>query len=259
MSPSARLKRALVKLLLTLARQLSIALDVSRDSPDDRVKTAYKKVLLRVHPDKPGGSTERTKELTGLMGQWQECQRGRGRPSAKAAPASSTSTAIAPRRPGKRAGYRIHGQATLLTYQKFPDVAHWTLFVQFVQSMQKKWQCKYWTATLETNQDGSPHAHLMVQFTTDRDVSVKDFVFQGISPNASTTDLCGEGFCRKRFQQSVNRGMFYVWADKCGGASFAHDGGIKTGMRADAKTEKPSAQTNSESNASACLICLPIS
>ena len=84
MSPAARLKRALVKLLLAIAREFSIILSINRDSSDAQIKTAYKKVLVRVHPDKPGGSTERTKELTGLWGQWQDSQRVRGRPAAKA-------------------------------------------------------------------------------------------------------------------------------------------------------------------------------
>ena len=56
MSPAARLKRALVKLLLAIAREFSIILSINRDSSDAQIKTAYKKVLVRVHPDKPGGS-----------------------------------------------------------------------------------------------------------------------------------------------------------------------------------------------------------
>ena len=75
------LERALVKLLLAIAREFSIILSINRDSSDAQIKTAYKKVLVRVHPDKPGGSTERTKELTGLWGQWQDSQRVRGRPT----------------------------------------------------------------------------------------------------------------------------------------------------------------------------------
>ena len=63
------MKRALVKLLLAIARELSVAISISRDSLDDHVKKAYKKVLVRVHPDKPGGSTEHTKQLTALWEQ----------------------------------------------------------------------------------------------------------------------------------------------------------------------------------------------
>ena len=233
MSPSARLKRALVKLLLAIARQFLVAISISRESSDSDVKKAYRTVILRVHPDKPGGSTEYTKQLTGLWSEWQESQRGRGRPAAKATAGGSTSTSLASRRPGKRKGFRIQGQAVLLTYQGFPDATQWKAFVEFIRCRQRAWRCKYWSATLETNKDGSPHAHIMIQFTTDRDITLKEFVFQGISPNASTTDLCGEGLCRKRLQQSVDRGMFYVWADKCGGASFAQEveSKLASGMR----------------------------
>ena len=35
-------------------------------------------------------------------------------------------------------------------------------------------------------------------------------------PNASTQDYLGEALCRKKLQQSIDRGMFYVWADKLG-------------------------------------------
>ena len=50
-------KRALVTLLLALARQYNIVLALNRDSKDDVVLTALKKVARKVHPDK-GGSGE---------------------------------------------------------------------------------------------------------------------------------------------------------------------------------------------------------
>ena len=78
MSPSGFLKRARVKLLLAIARQFAIVLSITRDSPDDQVKKAYRKVMLRVHPDKPGGCPERSKELNALWGSWQEAQRAPG-------------------------------------------------------------------------------------------------------------------------------------------------------------------------------------
>ena len=61
-----------------------------------------------------------------------------------------------------------------------------------------------------------PDAHLMLQFTSERDCTVKSFCFEGLRPNAAATDLLGDGFCRKKLQASIDRAMFYVWANKIG-------------------------------------------
>jgi hypothetical protein len=64
----------------------------------------------------------------------------------------------------------------------------------------------------------------MLQFRSALDTrDVVDFKFISSTPNAAATDLCGEGFCRKKMQQSVDRGFFYVWADKIG-TVFGEDG-----------------------------------
>ena len=212
-----------MKLLLAIAREFALTLSVTRDAPDDEVKKAFRKVIVRIHPDKPGGSEEQTKKLNDAWSKWQGSQRARGRPSANAS--SSTHSELGVRRgvrkrPAGNLEYRIRGFAVLLTYQGVPGVAVWVSFVTFVREKVMSWRVKYWSATLETNKDGNAHAHLMLQFASERDTSVKDFAFRGISPNASTNDLCGEGLCRKRPQQSTDRGMFYVWADKVGRASF---------------------------------------
>ena len=47
-------KRALVKVLLTIAAVYSVRLDLTRDSPDDALCKAFKKVALKAHPDKDG-------------------------------------------------------------------------------------------------------------------------------------------------------------------------------------------------------------
>ena len=55
-------KRAFVKVLLALAVHYSLRLGaLSRDSTDEAVLRAYKRVLLRVHPDK-GGTKEKTQD-----------------------------------------------------------------------------------------------------------------------------------------------------------------------------------------------------
>ena len=57
MSPLQLAKRALVTLLLVWGRQYHIALALNRDSSDNLVLAAFKKVARKVHPDK-GGSEE---------------------------------------------------------------------------------------------------------------------------------------------------------------------------------------------------------
>ena len=47
-------KRVFVTLLFTLAVTYGVTLAVTRDSPDSAVQTAYRKLLLKVHPDKGG-------------------------------------------------------------------------------------------------------------------------------------------------------------------------------------------------------------
>ena len=47
-------KRVFDTLLFTLAVTYGVTLAVTRDSPDSAVQTAYRKLLLKVHPDKGG-------------------------------------------------------------------------------------------------------------------------------------------------------------------------------------------------------------
>ena len=47
------------------------------------------------------------------------------------------------------------------------------------------------------------------------------FAFQGVTPNAAPNDLLGEGWNKKKWQESVDRAFFYVWAGKDGTATDA--------------------------------------
>ena len=80
----------------------------------------------------------------------------------------------------------------------------------------RAWRVQYWTATLERNADGKLHAHLMLQFFSEVDCTTQRFFFDGLRPSARPNDLLGEGFAVKRWQTSVDRGHFYVWAGKKG-------------------------------------------
>ena len=75
---------------------------------------------------------------------------------------------------------------------------------------------RHWTATLETNKDGKHHLHLMVEFFKKVDRTAPYFAFEGRCPNARANDLLGEAWCGRRWQASVDRGHFYVYANKKG-------------------------------------------
>ena len=55
-------KRALVTLLKTLAAAYGTVLTLTRDSPDATVRSAYRKVSRKAHPDH-GGDPEHQKTL----------------------------------------------------------------------------------------------------------------------------------------------------------------------------------------------------
>ena len=57
-SPLQLAKRAFVAVLLALAVAHNIAVEVSRDSPDDAVRKAFRKVCVKPHPDKGGSLAE---------------------------------------------------------------------------------------------------------------------------------------------------------------------------------------------------------
>ena len=55
-------KRAFVGVLRSLATAYDVNVDITRDSADAAITRAYKRVLLKVHPDK-GGTEEDAKRL----------------------------------------------------------------------------------------------------------------------------------------------------------------------------------------------------
>ena len=52
-----------------------------------------------------------------------------------------------------------------------------------------------------------PHAYLMLQVASQRVVTLAGSGFEGLRPNGRPNDMCGEGLCRKRLQQSIDRSM----------------------------------------------------
>ena len=217
-------KHALVLLLRSLAVAYGLTLgSLSRDSPDGHVQAAFRRVSLKAHPDK-GGSKRDQERLNSARDVWKAAAQtasGRpqgGRPGKADARGNVGRVADATPQGGyKQAGYRIRGTAVLLTYQGLAGPQVWQEFLAFVSRNLSAWSIQYWTATFEANRGSQKcHAHLMLQFKREMDQTTSAFGFHGVRPNASATDLCGQGLCRKKLQQSIDRGHFYVWADKLG-------------------------------------------
>ena len=215
-------KRALVSLLKLFASAYNIALQLTRDSTDADVRKAYRAVSKKVHPDK-GGKTEDQEKLNLAFGTWEDALKEvagkRGRPSGKAKPASpNPGNAVLAATPSKEErmakGFRVQSVGLLLTYQKFRELAVWERFVAFVGSFLEARGVRYWCATLETNEDGTYHLHAMLQFWKEGNRSTLDFLFEGVAPNGRPNDLLGEGWGGRRYQQSLDRGFFYVFANK---------------------------------------------
>ena len=113
-------------------------------------------------------------------------------------------------------GFRFQGTGAMFTYHGIKDHAQWTRFELFVAQQLSEWQVKHWCATLEATTSGRLHVHLYMQFKYAVERFSSAYLFEGLHPHVTTTDYCGEGLCRKKLQNSIDRGMFYCWADKIG-------------------------------------------
>ena len=57
-SPLQAAKRALVTLLLAVAAAYNVAIAITRESEDEAVKKAFRRVILKAHPDKGGAASD---------------------------------------------------------------------------------------------------------------------------------------------------------------------------------------------------------
>ena len=210
-------KRAFVKALLALAAAVGVAAGVTRESPDPEVLTAGRRVAehLRAGAGAGGGCADeqRVGELEAPRAAWDLAQKTKGTPGR---PASGNA-----RGPDLHSGcYRIQATAAMLTYSGFKDALQWQRFTAAVTDAQlQAWGVKHWRATLErcTKTSGVLHVHLFFQFRKQvQDRSSRAFAFEGIAPRVDQNDLCGEGLCGRKTQESVDRGFFYVFANKLG-------------------------------------------
>ena len=102
-------KRALITALKSVARTYDVRVDLTQDSTDAAVRSAYRRVFRRAHPDK-GGSAEHAQRLSGAKGAWEAAQRA----STGGRPVGAATTDLAPAAPRK--AFRIQGKGALLTY-----------------------------------------------------------------------------------------------------------------------------------------------
>ena len=153
MSPMAagspeRAKRALVKVLLTIAAVYSVRLTLTRDSSDEDCIKAFRRVSLRAHPDK-GGLLAHSQAINSAKDAWDKLRHnksGRPRGSAQKRGATDLSTSQA-QRADKKKGLRIQSLGVLLTYCGVRDQAQWQNFVAHVRAKLSLWEVKYWCAT----------------------------------------------------------------------------------------------------------------
>ena len=91
--PRQAAKRALVKLLLSIAAIYSVSLQsFNRDSPDKEVEKVFKRVLLRAHPDK-GGNVEDTQKLNTAKENWDNLRNQSGSKNSSSPPEEHANSA----------------------------------------------------------------------------------------------------------------------------------------------------------------------
>ena len=121
---------------------------------------------------------------------------------------------------GPAEAYRIQSNGVLLTYNgaQLAEEGSWVAFKAWVESNKKSWNLLYYCLTMELCRRRRRHLHLMVQFRAAVDCPSSKFAFQGIRPNArpTWTDYCQQGRNKRNPQQSLDRGFFYVFANKVG-------------------------------------------
>ena len=212
-------KRAFVRVLLALASAYLLSITVNRDSSDASVRAAYRRVLLKVHPDK-GGSNDDMRRLNHARDEWENArsQKGQGgrKPSTPEVPRTEPADPEIVLHKATGKGYRINAMAVMLTYNGIKDLQQWDRFVSFAKSSLKRWGVKHWCCTLEESTNATLHVHLYIQFHREVDKTTKAFLFEGLAPRADTHDLMGQSIGGRNVQQSINRAFFYVYADKEG-------------------------------------------
>ena len=169
---------------------------MNRDSADDDVRPAFKKVSCKANPDKGGSGADQTR-LTATrdvrLDAMKEAPGKHGGKKVAAIPEQGLVPASRQERRNQEVGFLVQSSGVLLTYQTFADLAVWSRFLVFVGKVLQTHGVKHWSATLETHADKTYHLHLMLQFYKLKEQASQDFAFEGVCPNARPNDLLGEG------------------------------------------------------------------
>ena len=125
--------RAFVRVLLTVARVYNVALNVSRDSPEQALVKAYKKLVLKAHPDK-GGAAKHFQALQDAKEKWDALRTSKAdRPPGRKWSQTQTAAAVGTvgDKQSAQEGYRVNACSVLLTYQGFTGLSDWARFLFF--------------------------------------------------------------------------------------------------------------------------------
>ena len=57
---------------------------------------------------------------------------------------------------------------------------------------------------------------MMLEFAATKNCTIGLFAFEDLKMRADPHDILGEGWSGRKLQESLNRGFFYVYADKIG-------------------------------------------
>ena len=140
-----RLKRAFVSVLLSLAVAYGVAPDINRDSDDDAILQAYRRVVKKVHPDK-GGNKKKFQALQGAKEEWDKARqaaRPAGNPELSGGKLVPSNAALSARSAQSRQ-YRISAQAVLPTCCGKWSLPLWAAFVAWVRSQLAPWTVRSW-------------------------------------------------------------------------------------------------------------------
>ena len=97
-------------------------------------------------------------------------------------------------------------------------MAGWEAFKHAVGARLKAWRVLYFGATLERCRNGKLHVHLMMQFHIKVGEPRATFEVLGLKPNVRPGggDYLQEKWSGDQAQTHINRGFFYVFANKKG-------------------------------------------